>query len=390
MALYPRIAAEAVEPHTKEPVMTEDIAYVGLDAHQERIHAAVLLPGALEAIEDSFANTADGLRRWVKRLKRRAPGAVRCCYEAGPLGYGLLRDLESSGLGCEVVAPSLIPLKPGDRIKTDRRDARKLAELLRGGLLTAVEVPTPEREAVRDLCRAREVVKRDQTRQRHRLSKFLLRRGIRWTQGRKQWTQAHQLWLRGRRLPHAADQAVLDDHLLALEQITDRLEAFDSKLEAMAAEPAYCEPVGWLRCFRGIDTLTALSIVAELGDIRRFDSARSLMAYLGMVASEHSSGGKERRGSITKAGNGRLRRLLVEAAWHYRHRPAVGYRLRKRREGQPAAVIAIADRAQRRLHARYQRLSARGKPHNKITVAVGRELAGFLWAALREVPANTD
>jgi len=369
--------------------MTKDIAYVGLDAHQNRIHAALLLPGWSEAVEDSFANTAEGLRRWVKTLKRRTSGTVRCCYEAGPLGYGLLRDLETSGLGCEVVAPSLIPSKPGDRVKTDRRDARKLAELLRGGLLTPVEVPTPAREAVRDLCRAREVVKRDQTRQRHRLSKFLLRRGIRWTQGRKHWTQAHQAWLRGRRLPHAADQAVLDDHLLALEQITVRLEAFDAKLEAMAAESMYCEPVGSLRCFRGIDTLTALSIVAELGDIRRFDSARSLMAYLGLVASEHSSGGKERRGSITKAGNGRLRRLLVEAAWHYRHRPAVGYRLRKRREGQPAAAIAIADRAQQRLHARYQRLQARGKPHNKITVAIGRELAGFLWAALRETSQKT-
>lgn len=366
--------------------MAEGITYVGLDAHQERIHAAVLLADEAGPVEDTWANTPDGLRRWVRRLRRRAPGDVVCCYEAGPLGYGLMRDLEAAGLGCQVVAPGLIPVKPGDRIKTDRRDARKLAELLRGGLLTPVEVPTPEREAVRDLCRAREALKRDQTRQRHRLSKFLLRRGVRWTTGRKQWTRAHQEWLRGRRLPHAADQVVLDDHLLGLEQVGARLEALDAKLEAFAQDPAYAEPVGWLRCFRGIDTLTALSIVAELGDVRRFESAPSLMGYLGMVASEHSSGGKERRGSITKAGNGRLRRLLVEAAWHYRHRPAVGYRLRTRRKGQPASVIALADRAQQRLHARYQRLLARGKPHNKIVVAVGRELAGFLWAALQEAP----
>lgn len=364
--------------------MTEGITYVGLDAHQDRIHAAVLLAGDPGPLEDSWANTPDGVRRWAKRLRLRAPGEVVCCYEAGPLGFGLMRELEVLGLRCQVVAPGLIPVKPGDRIKTDRRDARKLAELLRGGLLTPVEVPTPEREAVRDLCRAREAVKRDQTRCRHRLSKFLLRRGVRWTAGRKLWTRVHQEWLRGRRLAHAADQAVLDDHLLALEQITGRLEALDAKLEAQAQGSAYAEPVGWLRCYRGIDTLTALSIVAELGDVRRFDSARSLMSFLGMVSSEHSSGGKERRGAITRAGNGRLRRLLVEAAWHYRHRPAVGYRLRKRREGQPAAVIAVADRAQQRLHARYQRLLARGKPHNKIVVAVGRELAGFLWAALRD------
>lgn len=368
--------------------MTEAITYVGLDAHQERIHAAVLLAGEPQPLEDSWANTPDGLRRWAKRLRRRAVDEVVCCYEAGPLGFGLMRELVALGLRCQVVAPGLIPVKPGDRIKTDRRDARKLAELLRGGLLTPVEVPTPEREAVRDLCRAREAVKRDQTRCRHRLSKFLLRRGMRWTTGRKLWTRAHQEWLRGRRLTHAADQAVLDDHLLALEQITGRLEALDAKLEAQAQDSAYAEPVGWLRCFRGIDTLTALSIVAELGDVRRFDSARSLMSFLGMVASEHSSGGKERRGAITRAGNGRLRRLLVEAAWHYRHRPAVGYRLRQRRAGQPAAVIAVADRAQQRLHARYQRLLARGKPHNKIVVAVGRELAGFLWAVLRETPTD--
>lgn len=364
--------------------MRKGITYVGLDAHQERIHAAVLLGDGSPPLEDTWANSPEGVRRWVRRLRRRAPGEVLCCYEAGPLGYGLMRMLEAAGLSCEVVAPGLIPVKPGDRIKTDRRDARKLAELLRGGLLTPVEVPTPEREAVRDLCRAREALKRDETRQRHRLSKFLLRRGVRWTPGRKLWTRAHQQWLRGRRLAHVADQTVLEDHLLALEQITARLEALDAELEVWAKDPAYVQPVGWLRCFRGIDTLTALSIVAELGDGRRFDSARSLMGYLGMVASEHSSGGKERRGSITKAGNGRLRRLLVEAAWHYRHRPAVGYRLRRRRQGQPAAVIAVADRAQQRLHARYQRLLARGKPHNKIVVAVGRELAGFLWAVLHE------
>jgi transposase len=362
--------------------MTEGITYVGLDAHQETIHAALLRSREGKALEDSLANTPEAIRRFVRRVQRRAPGEVVCCYEAGPLGYGLMRELEALGLRCVVVAPALIPVRPGDRIKTDRRDARKLAELLRAGLLTAVHAPTAAQEAVRDLTRAREAVKRDQIRMRHRLSKFLLRRGLRWTLGRKAWTRAHLEWLRGRRLEHAADQAILDDHLLGLEQIESRLEALDAKLEATAQEAPYREPVGWLRCFRGIDTLTALAIVAELHDWRRFDSPRALMAYLGMVPSESSSGGQERRGAITKAGNVRLRRLLVEAAWHYRHRPGVGLRLRARRVGQPARAIAIADRAQHRLHARYARLTARGKTHNKIVVAVGRELVGFVWAAL--------
>jgi len=258
----------------------------------------------------------------------------------------------------------------------------EMRKLLRAGLLTPVHAPTPEQEAVRDLCRAREAAKGDEKRVKHRLSKFMLRRGLRWTLGRKMWTRAHLEWLRGRRLEHAADQATLDDHLLALEQLTSRLEALDAKLAAWAREVPWAEPVGWLRCFRGIDTLTALSVVTELHDWRRFDTPRALMAYLGLVPSEHSSGSKERRGAITRAGNGRLRRLLIEAAWHSRHRPAVGFRLRERRRGQPPSVIAIADRAQHRLHARYQRLQARGKPHNKVVTAVARELVGFLWAAL--------
>lgn len=369
--------------------MEKPTTHVGLDAHQETIHAAVLLPGSTHPLEDRFGNTPEGIRRWVRRLRHRAPGEVICAYEAGPIGYGLLRQLEALGLECVVVAPALIPIKPGDRVKTDRRDARKLAELLRGGLLTPVRAPTPAQEAVRDLCRAREAVKRDQLRLRHRLSKFCLRRGLRWTRGRKAWTQAHLGWLRGQRLEQPADQAVLDDHLLALEQLEGRLSALDAKLAAIAGEAPYAEPVGALRCFRGVDTLTALSLVAELHDVRRFASPRQLMAYVGLVPSEDSSGTQRRRGPITRAGNARVRRLLVEAAWHYRHRPAVGRRLAERRQGQPARAIAIADRAQHRLHERYRRLLARGKAHNQVVVAVGRELLGFLWAALHPREAET-
>jgi len=362
--------------------MQEGTTYVGLDAHQESTNGAIILASG-EVVEDRFATTPDGIRRWARRLKRRCEGRILCCYEAGPLGYALQRTLVSLGLECIVIAPSLIPSKPGDRIKTDRRDALKLAELLAAGLLTEVHVPTPEQEAVRDLCRARESVKGDQKRIQHRLSKFLLRRGIRWVQGRKMWTRAHREWLHGRRLEHVADQDILDDHLLALEQNEGRLTALDEKLAHGSTEEPYTEPVAWLRCFRGIDTLTALSVVVKIHDWRRFPSPRALMAYLGMVPSESSSGGKTQRGGLTKAGNRRVRRLLIESAWHYRHRPSVGYRLAKRRAGQPAEIIAIADRAQQRLHSRYVRMSARGKSHNRVIVAVARELVGFLWAAMQ-------
>jgi transposase len=362
--------------------MQEGTTYVGLDAHQESTNGAILLASG-EVLEDRFATTSEGIRRWVRRLKRRCKGPIVCCYEAGPLGYALQRTLVSLGVECIVIAPSLIPFKPGDRIKTDRRDALKLAELLAAGLLTEVHVPTPEQEAIRDLCRAREAVKGDQKRIQHRLSKFLLRRAIRWTSGRKMWTRAHREWLRGQRLEYAADQDTLDDHLLALEQNEGRLAALDEKLAHWATQEPYAEAVAWLRCFRGIDTLTALSVTAEIHDWRRFPSPRALMAYLGMVPSESSSGGKFQRGGLTKAGNSRVRRLLIESAWHYRHRPSVGYRLAKRRAGQPAEIIAIADRAQQRLHRRYARLSARGKSRNQVIAAVGRELVGFLWAAMQ-------
>jgi len=305
-----------------------------------------------------------------------------CQHEAGPLGYTLQRQLVPLGLECIVVAPALIPVKPGERIKTDRRDARKLAELLKGGLLTEVHPPSPQQEAVRDLCRAREDAKQDLHRSRHRIVKFMLRRGLKWTGGRKAWTQAYRTWLRAIRLEHAADQMVFDDYLLAIDQIESRLANLESQLDAICQAAPYRQPVGWLRCFRGIDTTTAITVVAELHDPRRFQSPRDLMAYLGLVPSEHSSGSRQRRGSITKAGNGHVRRILIEAAWHYRHRPAVGLKLRQRRHGQPPRVIGIADRAQQRLCRRYRRLTERGKPPNKVVVAVARELVGFLWAVL--------
>jgi len=360
--------------------MEKGTTYVGLDVHKRAIAISVRWPGGREAEQRTIPNEPRAVARWIRKMKREIPGPIHCAYEAGPCGYGLQRQLQAEGIGCQVIAPSLIPRKPGERIKTDRRDARKLAELLEGALLTEVHPPTPQAEAVRDLCRAREDAKEDQTRARHRLGKFLLRRGLHW--GRKNWTLAHQQWLRGLRLDHPAEQATFDAYCTALDQAQERLRAIEVDLGSWASQEPYTRPVGWLRCFHGIDTTTAMTLVTELHDFRRFRRPRKLMAYLGLVPSEHSSGDRTLRGGITKAGNGHARRVLVECAWHYRHPARVGAVLRKRREGQPKRVIAIADRAHQRLSRRYRRLVARGKPHNKVVVAIARELVGFLWATL--------
>jgi transposase len=285
-----------------------------------------------------------------------------------------------------VVAPSLIPRKPGERIKTDRRDARKLGHLFRAGLLTEVHPPSEENEAARDRCRAREDVREDLMRSRHRLGKLLLRRGITYGAGKKAWTQGYRVWLRGLRFERAFDQVVLDDYLLAIEQLEERVRSLDEQIERLSQDLAYAGPVGALRCFRGIDTITATIIVTELYSFGRFTSPRGLKAFLGLVPSEHSSSNSRRQGAITKAGNGHVRRVLVEAAWHYRHRPSTRS-LRKRRQGQPARAIAIADRAMQRLHRRFCRMTAKGIPSNKTAVAVARELVGFVWAALQPAVA---
>lgn len=361
--------------------MRDGITWVGLDAHKETIQVAMLLPDGQAPVEWQVVNEPAAVKRLARKIQRAAPGEVRSCYEAGVCGYTLQRQLEAAQVPCTVIAPALIPRKAGERVKTDRRDARKLAELLRAGLLTAVRPPTPTEEAARDLCRAREDLREDMLRARHRLGKFLLRRGLVW-RTTKAWTQAHRGWLRSLTFEQAADQAVLSDYRLAVEQLEARLETVDAALVALAQEEPFRQPVGWLRCFRGIDTLTAITLVAELHDVRRFTSARALMAYVGLVPSEHSSGETHRRGGITKVGNAHARRVVVEAAWHYRHPPTVGKTLRGRRQGQPAAVIAVADKALQRLHRRFTRLTTRGKAPHKAVVAVGRELVGFVWAAL--------
>jgi transposase len=362
--------------------MEKAITFVAMDAHKLENQVAMLLPGSSTAVEWDCANERSAVRRMVRRVQRQATGEVRFCYEAGPCGYALQRWIREAGAECAVVAPSLVPRKPGDRVKTNRRDARKLVELFRAGLLTEVHPPTAQDEAARDLCRAREDAHQDVVRSRHRLSKLLLRRGWAFTGGKKNWSQRHRLWLRTLRFEHAADQLVFDDYLLAIEQLEERLRSLEQHIEQLSQQAPYAEPVAALRCFRGIDTITAMGLVTELHDFMRFSSPRGLMAFLGLVPSEHSSGDSEHRGAITKAGNNHARRLLIEAAWHYRHRPSVAS-LKRRRQGQPARVVALADKAMQRLHRRFNRMLAKGKPRPKVVVAVARELAGFIWAALR-------
>lgn len=369
-----------------EPVVDNDITWVGLDAHKKTIAVAVLGAGREQVEEWTAEHTAAGLAKLVRRLAKLGKGTeIRACYEAGPCGFALQRTLEASGkLVCEVIAPSLIPKKPGERIKTDRRDARKLAELLRAGLLTTVRPPSPEQEAMRDVCRCREDAREDVGRARHRLQKMLVRHGLSFTKTSKLWSAAYRRWLSTVRFDHKHTQAVFDDYLAAVHQAEGRLKGLDSQLEQAAEEPLYRESVARLRCFRGVDTITAMVFVCELYDFGRFDSPRQLSAYLGLTPSVHASGESARRGGITKAGNRHVRRILVQSAWTYRHRPAVGPKLRARRERQAPAVIALADRAQQRLHRRYRRLSERGKAANKVVIAVTRELVGFLWAALQD------
>jgi transposase len=358
--------------------------YVGVDAHKKDLFVAMLVGTAAAPVTWQLANEPNAVRRLVKKLEREAPGPVHVCYEAGPCGYALQRQMTTPRVNCQVIAPALIPRKPGERIKTNRRDARKLAELHRAGLLTEVQPPTPEDEAVRDLARARDDAREDLQRSRHRLGKLLLRRGLHHS-GRN-WTRAHRQWIDSLTWTHAAERSVVEDYLLAIDHTEARLRELDARLAEIAEGEPYREPVGWLRCFRGIDTLTAMLILAELHDFRRFASAPALMAYLGLVPGEDSSGDKHRRGRITRTGNALVRRLLVETAWHYQHRPSVGVVLTRRRKGQPGRVIAIADKAQQRLCRRFRKLAAAHKPAPKIAVAIARELAGFLWAALQPAP----
>ena len=361
--------------------MKDSITYVGLDVHKNQHHVAMLLPGGRQAKEWVIEATSEQVRRMVRRVAKDAPGTVVFCYEAGVCGFALKRLIEAQGPRCIVIAPSLTPVKPGQRVHTDRRDAKGLAWYLRAGMLTEVQPPSPPEEAARDLVRCRDAARKDLMRIRHQVSKLLLRRGVRYDKG-KNWSGPYMRWLREVCFEQAMDEVVFRDYLAELDHRTGRLEVLDEHLERLSQTPAYREAVGWLRCFRGIETVTAMVLVTELYAFERFTSPRELMSFLGLTPSESSSGESRRLGGITKAGNGLVRRVLVEAAWHQHHVPGRGKLVRGRRVGQPDWVVRQAERAERRLYRRYWRLVHGGKMPVKAATAVARELAGFLWPVL--------
>lgn len=358
------------------------VRFVGLDVHAETIAVAVAESG--RAGEVRFLGTIPNRFESVKKLFKKLGPAKTCrvCYEAGPTGYTLYWQLVGLGVKCEVVAPTLVPVKSGDRIKTDRRDAEKLARSYRAGDLTPVWVPDAAHEALRDLVRARLAAKRDQLRARHRLSKFLLRHGKRPEEGIGAWTKAYMTWVKTKvHFDQPALEATFADYLHEVEHVQDRIERLEQFIDdAIETMPEKMRAVvEGLQALRGVAKISAVTIVAELGKVSRFNKPRQLMGYSGAVSSEHSSGERTRRGSITKTGNRHLRRIVVEAAWAYRHRPRVGIALAARQKNVSQEVKDISWKAQHRLHRRYFRLLSRGKTKQKVVTAVARELLGFIW-----------
>ena len=360
--------------------MKEKVRFLGLDVHAETIAVAVAEPDGEVLSLGAIANCAESIRKLVKKLG--PVEQLRACYEAGPTGYVLYWHLAELGVQCAVIAPTLVPVKAGDRVKTDRRDATKLARCHRAGDLTAVWVPDAGSEALRDLVRAREAAKQDQLRARHRLSKFLLRTGQRPASGVKAWTELFMAWVRQLRFQQIAQESTRLDYLHEVEHMAERVERLEQAIvEAVKlASPELQEVIKGLQALRGVAQISAVTIAAELGNISRFESARQLMGYSGTAPSENSSGKRQQRGSITKTGNAHLRRIAIEAAWSYRLRPAIGPGLRKRQQDVAEEIKEMAWKAQIRLCKRYARLAAAGKDQRKIVTAVGRELLGFIWA----------
>jgi transposase len=361
--------------------MKRKLRYLGLDVHAETICAAIAEPDGSVRELGTIRNRPEAVRKLL--IKLGAWESLHVCYEAGPTGYTLYWQLTALGVHCDVIAPSLIPTKAGDRVKTDRKDAVRLARCYRAGDLTAVWVPDAATEALRDLVRAREVTKQDQLRARHRVSKFLLRHGRQRPEGMKAWTLKHAQWLAQQRFALPTLQVVYDEYRATLALLADRVARLERAIAAaiQTLAPTQQALVGALATLRGVQLITAATIVSEVGTLRRFATPRHLMGYTGLVPREHSSGSGIHRGAITKTGNAHLRRVLVEAAWAYRHRAnAASGLLRARQVGQPASIIAIATKAQHRLCPRYRTLTERGKPPLAVATVIGRELLGFIWA----------
>src|SRR5262245_57834389 len=359
------------------------LRFVGLDVHAETIAVAVAEMGGEVRSLGNIPNRLESVRKMIGKL---APvGTLKCCYEAGPTGYVLYWQLTQMGVACEVIAPSLIPTKTGDRVKTDRRDAEKLARCYRAGELTPVWVPDAAHEALRYLVRAREAAKKDQVRHRHRLGKFLLRHGKRPTDGVKAWTQKYLNWIRTHvRFEQPALEATLSHYQEEVDHAAERIVKLEQAIDEAVAQaaPEIRGVIEALQALRGVAQTTAATVVCELGNLTRFQSPRQLMGYSGLVSREYSSGNRIQRGAITKTGNAHLRRVLVEAAWTYQHRPNAGGRVLRRQQSLNLSEEAkrIAWKAQQRLHKRFTALASRGKNHNQIVTALARELIGFVWA----------
>jgi transposase len=356
--------------------MTDGICFAGLDVHARKTAAAAVQLGSGEVFKARLSGSPRAVIEWLVSL----PGPVRAVYEAGPTGFGLARQARAEGLEVMVCSPGAIPRQPGDRIKTDTRDALKLARLLAAGQLRPVVVPAVELEALRDLVRAREDLRGDLMGVRHRISKLLLRRGLVFDGPGETWSQRHLQWLSGVRFEQPLVEVVFGEYLAHHEVLLARRDRLDGLIAEQSVQGPWAPTIARLRCLRGVDTLTAVGLIAEIGDITAFKHPKQLASYLGLVPSEHSSGQRRRQGPITKAGSSHARRLLVEAAWHYRRPPRVSLTLKRRQNGQPPAAIDAAWRAQIRLHRRWAHLdAARSKKRTTVAVAVARELACFVW-----------
>jgi transposase len=360
--------------------MAKSIRYVGLDVHADTIAVAVCEGRGEARSLGTIPNRPEPIRKLVKRLE--PVSTLRVCYEAGPTGYALYWQLTGLGVKCEVVAPTLVPMKAGDRVKTDRRDAEKLARGYRSGDLTPVWVPDAAHEALRDVVRAREAAKKDELRAKHRLSKFLLRHGRRPSEGTKAWTGKYWSWVSTVRFEYSAQEATLLDYRTEVERAADRIERLEKAIdEAVQSAPVQMKAViEALQALRGVAKITATTLVTEVGNFSRFVRPKLLMGYGGLVPSEHSSGNSKKQGGITKTGNAHLRRVLLEAAWTYRHRPKLCGNQKKRQQGVSEEIKAISWKAQQRLHSRFWRLTSKGKIPGKAITAVARELVGFVWA----------
>ena len=362
--------------------------HVGLDVHKNSIHVAFANSATGEF--GSLGGVANDLTRLRSKLRPLgAPRDIEICYEAGPTGYGLCRDLRALGYECNVVAPAKTPSIGSDRVKTDKRDAMKLARFLASGHLTPIRVPTPSEEALRDVVRAREDLKIKETNTKRQLSALMLRHGRRFTGGKKQWTKKHREWLHRQSFDREDSNVALRIYLAELDHYAEMIQELDARIEVSTSELEQADLVNALRAFKGIKTLTAATIVAEIGDLRRFPTAAKFASFLGLTPSEHSSGETRSRGRITKAGNGRVRRMLVEAAWHYRHSPWESQELLARSEGVSKRIRAHAMKTQERLYKRMKALRHRDMLPKKANVAIARELACAIWSAGREVQTQS-